>query len=415
MPKDEIDAITLRALQEAEQNGVTGKKVTPFLLARIKTLTEGRSLKTNIALVKNNARVGAALARELQEHPWSIDLKQLKYFLAVAEEKSFSRAAERLHISQPPLSQQIMKLEAELGVKLFARTTRTFELTVAGKALMQEASDLLAKMRMTIDTVRQIDRGEVGRLRVGIVGSAMWGPIPSMLEEFQSKYPRVTWTIHESGPTVQYDALRAKQIGRRLLARAEAGTTMKLRRDNLKQELCFRENVCVAVNEHHPLAKMDAIELADIADDPMLTLALDKSAFPRYLIQCCVNAGFHPEIFQEAHEPQTLLAMVGAGLGVTLMPETTARIGWPGVVFLPIRTQSAVGEPVHHLHHAGRRARRARLPQHTAPAQHLMRGTGGQRRVAVNRQRRTDRDAQSFLHLLQRHAGRTRMARRLLR
>ena len=93
----------------------------------------------------------------------SIDLKQLKYFLAVAEEKSFSRAAERLHISQPPLSQQIMKLEAELGVKLFARTTRTFELTVAGKALMQEASDLLAKMRMTIDTVRQIDRGEVGR------------------------------------------------------------------------------------------------------------------------------------------------------------------------------------------------------------------------------------------------------------
>ena len=102
----------------------------------------------------------------------SIDLKQLRYFLAVAEEKSFSRAAERLHISQPPLSQQIMKLEAELGVKLFARTTRSFELTVAGKALMAEAADLLGKMRMTIDTVRQIDRGEVGRLRVGIVGSA---------------------------------------------------------------------------------------------------------------------------------------------------------------------------------------------------------------------------------------------------
>lgn len=269
----------------------------------------------------------------------SIDLKQLKYFLAVAEEKSFSRAAERLHISQPPLSQQIMKLEAELGVKLFARTTRTFELTVAGKALMQEASDLLAKMRMTIDTVRQIDRGEVGRLRVGIVGSAMWGPIPSMLEEFQSKYPRVTWTIHESGPTVQYDALRAKQIDIGFWREPKLDDD-ELRRDNLKQELCFRENVCVAVNEHHPLAKMDAIELIDIADEPMLTLALDKSAFPRYLIQCCVNAGFQPEIFQEAHEPQTLLAMVGAGLGVTLMPETTARIGWPGVVFLPIRTNA---------------------------------------------------------------------------
>ncbi|AKU22372.1 LysR family transcriptional regulator [Massilia sp. MB5] len=267
----------------------------------------------------------------------SIDLKQLKYFLAVAEEKSFSRAAERLHISQPPLSQQIMKLEAELGVKLFARTTRTFELTVAGKALMVEAADVLAKMRMTIDTVRQIDRGEVGRLRVGIVGSAMWGPIPSLLEEFQSKYPQVTWTLHELGPTVQYEALRAKQIDIGFWREPKLDED-GLRNDNLRQELCFRENVCVAVNEHHPLAKQEAIELSDIANEPMLTLALDKSAFPRYLIQCCVKAGFHPTVFQEATEPQTLLAMVGAGLGVTLMPETTSRIGWPGVVFLPIRS-----------------------------------------------------------------------------
>jgi DNA-binding transcriptional LysR family regulator len=267
----------------------------------------------------------------------SIDLKQLKYFLAVAEEKSFSRAAERLHISQPPLSQQIMKLEAELGVKLFARTTRSFELTVAGRALMNEAAELLAKMRMTIDTVRQIDRGEVGRLRVGIVGSAMWGPIPSLLEEFQSKYPRVTWTIHEFGPTVQYEALRAKQIDVGFWREPKLDDS-DLRNDNLRQDLCFRENVCVAVNEHHPLAKKEAIELTDIAEEPMLTLALDKSAFPRYLLQCCVDAGFEPAIFQEANEPQTLLAMVGAGLGVTLVPETTSRIGWPGVVFLPIRT-----------------------------------------------------------------------------
>ena len=267
----------------------------------------------------------------------SIDLKQLKYFLAVAEEKSFSRAAERLHISQPPLSQQIMKLESELGVRLFARTTRTFELTVAGKALMSEASDLLAKMRMTIDTIRQIDRGEVGRLRVGIVGSAMWGPIPSLLEEFQSKYPRVTWTIHEFGPTVQYEALRAKQIDVGFWREPKLNED-DLKNDNLRQELCFRENVCVALNEHHPLAKQDAIELTDIANEPMLTLALDKSAFPRYLIQCCVKAGFQPTIFQVASEPQTLLAMVGAGLGVALLPQVTSRIGWPGVVFVPIRT-----------------------------------------------------------------------------
>ncbi len=267
----------------------------------------------------------------------SIDLKQLKYFLAVAEEKSFSRAAERLHISQPPLSQQIMKLESELGVKLFARTTRTFELTVAGKALMSEAADLLGRMRMTIDTIRQIDRGEVGRLRVGIVGSAMWGPIPSLLEEFQTKFPRVTWTLHEMGPTLQYEALRAKQVDVGFWREPRLDEDL-LKSDNLRQELCFRENVCVAINEHHPLAKQDAVELMDIAEEPMLTLALDKSSFPRYLMQCCVKAGFQPKIAQEATEPQTLLAMVGAGLGVALMPETTSRIGWPGVVFVPIRT-----------------------------------------------------------------------------
>ena len=265
----------------------------------------------------------------------SIDLKQLKYFLAVAEEKSFSRAAERLHISQPPLSQQIMKLESELGVRLFTRTTRSFELTVAGRALMVEAADLLGRMRMTIDTIRQIDRGQVGRLRVGIVGSAMWGPIPGLLERFQTDVPRVTWTIHELGPNDQWEALRNKQIDVGFWREPRIEPDV-LKAANLRQELCFKEQFCVAVNARHPLSSRDAISLLDIAGEPMLTLHLDQSAEPRYLMQCCVNAGFEPTIFQEAAEPQTLLAMVGAGLGVALMPETTSRIGWPGVRFLPI-------------------------------------------------------------------------------
>jgi DNA-binding transcriptional LysR family regulator len=230
-----------------------------------------------------------------------------------------------------------MKLESELGVRLFARTTRSFELTVAGKALMQEASDLLGRMRMTIDTIRQIDRGEVGRLRVGIVGSAMWGPIPGLLEQFQSQFPRVTWTIHELGPNDQWEALRARQIDVGFWREPRIDDEA-LRHANLRQDLAFREDVCVAINDRHPLARREGIDLIEIADEPMLTLHLDQSAEPRYLIQCCVNAGFQPTIFQEAAEPQTLLAMVGAGLGVALMPQTTSRIGWPGVRFLPIRT-----------------------------------------------------------------------------
>ena len=192
-------------------------------------------------------------------------------------------------------------------------------------------------LRMTIDTIRQIDRGEVGRLRVGIVGSAMWGPIPSMLEQFQSQFPRVTWTIHELGPNDQWEALRNRQIDVGFWREPRIEPEV-LKQANLRQDLCFPENVCVAMNEKHPLASQDAIELIDIANEPMLTLHLTQSAEPRYLIQCCVNAGFEPMIFQEAAEPQTLLAMVGAGLGVALLPQTTGRIGWPGVKFMPIRT-----------------------------------------------------------------------------
>jgi DNA-binding transcriptional LysR family regulator len=272
----------------------------------------------------------------------SIDLKQLKYFLAVAEEKSFSRAAERLHISQPPLSQQIMKLESELGVRLFTRTTRSFELTVAGKALMGDAADLLARMRMTIDTIRQIDRGEVGRLRVGIVGSAMWGPIPGLLEQFQSRFPRVTWTLHELGPNDQLDALRARQIDVGFWREPKLEDD-QLRNANLRQELCFREDVCVAINHQHPLAKRPHLDLAEIAAEPMLTLAIDKSPEPRYLIQCCEAAGFTPTI------------------------------------------QRAVGKFVHHLHRAGRRAGGARVPEHLAvgwaPGAHA--NVRGQQRVGT--------------------------------
>jgi DNA-binding transcriptional LysR family regulator len=265
----------------------------------------------------------------------SIDLKQLKYFLAVAEEKSFSRAAERLHISQPPLSQQIMKLEAELGVKLFARTTRHLELTVGGKAFVAEAEAILAKMAFAVDTVRQIDRGEMGRLRVGVVSTAMWSPIPSLLEAFHTSYPKVSWTLHEMGPAAQYEALLARQIDVGFW-RAPAFDRAELARDNLRQDPYFRENVCVAINEHHSLAQRDGVALADLAGEAMLSLSLEKSSFARYLVQCCEEAGFKPTIKQEASEPQTLLAMVGTRLGVALLPETISRIGWPGVKFLPL-------------------------------------------------------------------------------
>jgi DNA-binding transcriptional LysR family regulator len=259
----------------------------------------------------------------------SIDLKQLKYF-AVAEERA-CRAPNGCTSAAVPADHEARE-RTRCGR---SRTTRTSELTVAGKALMAEASELLAKMRMTIDTIRQIDRGEVGRLRVGIVGSAMWGPIPSLLEQFQTTYPRVTWTLHELGPNVQYEALRAKQIDVGFWREPRINED-ELKHDNLRQDLCFRENVCVAVNEHNPLASKGHIELVDIADQPMLTLALDKSAFPRYLIQCCVDAGFS----RRSSRRRRAADLAGDGRcrpGVALMPRHQPD-RWPGVIFPLIKT-----------------------------------------------------------------------------
>jgi DNA-binding transcriptional LysR family regulator len=228
-----------------------------------------------------------------------------------------------------------MKLEAELGVKLFARTTRHLEMTAGGRAFVGEAQAILARMNVAIDTVRQIDRGEMGRLRIGVVSTAMWSPIPSLLEAYHISYPNVTWTLHEMGPAAQYEALLARQIDVGFW-RAPAYDPAQLARDGLLQEPYYRENVSVAINEHHPLARRAEVALADLAGEPMLSLTLEKSSFARYLVQCCIEAGFEPHITQEASEPQTLLAMVGARLGVAMLPETISRIAWPGVVFLPI-------------------------------------------------------------------------------
>lgn len=283
-----------------------------------------------------------------------MDIRQLRYFLAVAEERSFSRAAERLHLSQPPLSQQIMKLEEELGVKLFARTTRSFDLTPAGRALMEEAAALVAQMQKAVSTVQQVDRGETGQLRMGVVGSAMWSGLLAVLEDFRRACPGVAWTLHELDPAAQQEALRARRIDIGFWRAADAEAQAPADQGEaagLAQEACFREAYRVALCRRHPLAGRRRLRLQELAAEPLLSLPLDRSAEARYLLQRCVEAGFPPLPFQQANEPQTLLAMIGAGLGVALLPESAARVGWPDVAFVDVDPA-----PVADLHVAWRAA-----------------------------------------------------------
>ncbi|OYU43744.1 MAG: hypothetical protein CFE44_16720 [Burkholderiales bacterium PBB4] len=142
----------------------------------------------------------------------NIDIRHLRYFSAVAEELSISRAAQRLHMSQPPLSQQIQQLESRLGVVLLLRKKRGIELTAAGAALAAEAKLVIARLEQAVDTVQQIGRGELGEIRIGVISSAMWGEFPDLLRRFHAGFPGVNWSVKELMPAVQVQALMERRI-----------------------------------------------------------------------------------------------------------------------------------------------------------------------------------------------------------
>lgn len=258
-----------------------------------------------------------------------IDLRQLFYFNAVAEEGSISRAAVRLHLSQPPLTVQIQNLEEELGVLLFKRHKRGVELTAAGTALVDEARNILARAEYSVERVRQVGRGEVGALRIGIVGSIMWGEFVDMVRRYHAAYPRVEWSLHELGPKAQIEAL--------LDCRIDVGFWRSpLSRDDVTCTRVTTEAVGVALPSAHRLASRKALALQELAEEPMVLMNPEVSEFASYLIDACRVAGFEPRIVHKANEPATLLALVSTGAGAALLPQSLQRIAWPGVVFLPL-------------------------------------------------------------------------------
>ncbi len=258
----------------------------------------------------------------------TLDTRSMRYFVAVAEELNISKAAERLHISQPPLSLQIQRLEEELGFQLLQRHKRGVTLTHAGQALAQEAKAVIARMTQAVDTVQQIGRGELGRLQIGIIGSAMWGDFPSLIQRFTQSYPEVAWGLQELNPSAQISALEDKRID---IGFWRAADTKAPHFDSV---LVSKEEVHVAVNSDHPLCNKSRLDLSHLANENFLSMHTGYSDFAAYLNRCCLKQGFEPQIFQYANEPQTLLAMVSAGMGIALLPQSLSKIRWPKVKFL---------------------------------------------------------------------------------
>lgn len=261
-----------------------------------------------------------------------INLRLLHYFRVVAEELNFSKAAVRLNMSQPPLSLHIKELELLLGTPLFNRTTRSVSLTPAGAALMREAGLMLDGINRSLHHVRKIGRGEVGHIQFGTVGTAVWGPLLPALNAFATGAPEISWSLTELTPVQQIDALQQNRIDIGIWR--EANTALPL---GMVSTLFGYENVALALPDQHPLASKSSVGLSELEHEDFVLMPMSASSLGSYLYSRCRQHGFLPKVRHQVNEPQTALALVANGYGITLLPESYARIHWPGVRFCALQ------------------------------------------------------------------------------
>ncbi|AOE83431.1 LysR substrate-binding domain-containing protein [Pseudomonas sp. TCU-HL1] len=255
-----------------------------------------------------------------------MDLRLLRYFSVLADELHFGRAATRLHMSQPPLSQQIRLLEEDIGTPLFKRSHHRVELTAAGHTLKEQAPLVFEQLKRALDLTRQTGRGELGELEIGMMSSVMVGVLPRALHLFRERYHDVRWRLQEMTPVAQVAALKEKRID---LCVFRVGYDDPY----VRNELLMYEPIHVVLPASHPLARHPQVATTDLADEPFVALDLEQSRFAKLLYQCCVQAGFTPQIRQQATEVQTLLSLVQADFGVALLPASIEQVAPAGVVF----------------------------------------------------------------------------------
>jgi DNA-binding transcriptional LysR family regulator len=267
-----------------------------------------------------------------------MELRHLRYFVAVAEELHFGRAAALLGISQPPLSQQIQALEEEIGARLFERTNRRVELTEAGRLFLDETRQVLAQVEKATQIARRAGQGELGELKVGFTASAPFtSTIPRSILAFRQSHPDVHLSLQEMSSREVIEALQEQTL--------QVGVIRPYPLpDNIKAVELFRDPLVVVLSADHPLAQgsEEGISIAALADEPFVF-------FPRsygtglydQLISLARNAGFSPRIAQEASEAMTIIGLVSAGLGVSMLPASFRRMRVDGVVYRTLLDEGA--------------------------------------------------------------------------
>jgi DNA-binding transcriptional LysR family regulator len=264
-----------------------------------------------------------------------MDLRQLRYFTVLAETLNFHRASERLHMSQPPLTVAIRKLEDELGVALFERDPRGVRLTAAGLAALPPARAALAQAEQVREAARQGASGVRGKLAVGFIGSAVGALLPRIISSFRQTYPEVELVLEEMNSAEIVHAITERKIDVGLVR------LPLLDPAPVVIDVIERDELVAALPAHRMPSRRRALRLADLADYPFVIYS-PLSVLRATILLACQQAGFAPRIAQEAMQVQTLLGLVQAGLGVALVPARTARFAPEGVKLFPLVDPMAI-------------------------------------------------------------------------
>jgi DNA-binding transcriptional LysR family regulator len=261
-----------------------------------------------------------------------MELRHLRYFVAVADERNFTRAARRLGITQPSLSSQIRQLETEVGAPLLRRETRGVGLTDAGKLMCEEARVILGGVERTKTSVARRARGETGKINIGSAGATYFHPlIPAIIREFRKQYPDVVLMPEESNTALLLARLRAGAIDLAFVRPPLTDT------DGLKVEPLVKERILIVLPAAHPLAKSKSAPLSALAQDRIILFprALNPPVYDA-ILAAFVSAGRTPDLALEAPQVASAIPMVAAGLGVTLVPESMRHLNPEGVAFVPV-------------------------------------------------------------------------------
>ena len=271
-----------------------------------------------------------------------MELRHLRYFVAVAHEGHVTRAAEKLHIQQPPLSQQIRALEREIDAALFVRHPRGVSLTDAGRSFLADAEQILAQAEHAKIRARRTARGEVGRIAVGFTTSAPFHPLVARaIREFRGNRPNVSFVLEESSSGDMVSGLRDDRLD---VAFIRSGLVDPL---GITVHPLLQEDMVAAFPARHPLTKRARLTLKDLADETLILYRRpDGRGLYDVIIAACAEAGFSPHVGQEAPRIVSTLNLVAAGLGITIVPASLSRLPLEGVTYKPLTGRPGIKVPL---------------------------------------------------------------------